>query len=105
VKTYTPYDFHDSFDSVVLRQVKKSRMNKEALKDLTYGGVMEILHNSRFYYRSSVGSQYSHLTDDGEKALIEYMKLMSFKMLEAEEAELDSRAKKMVLNTLKGETA
>jgi hypothetical protein len=34
---------------------------------------------------------------------MEYMKLMSYKMLEAEEAELDQRAKQMVLKTLKGE--
>jgi len=79
-------------------------MDKEAVKDLTYGGVMEILHNRRFYYRSSIGAQYSHLTDDGETALIEYMKLMSYKMLEAEEAELNQRAKEMVLKTLKGES-
>lgn len=88
---------------MVLRQVKKSKMNKEAVKDLTYGGVMEILRNRRFYYRSSIGAQYCHLTDEGEKALMEYMKLMSFKMIEAEEAELNRRAKDMVLNTLKGD--
>jgi len=88
---------------VVLRQVKKSKMNKEAVKDLTYGGVMEILRNRKFYYRSSIGAQYCHLTGEGEKALMEYMKLMSFKMIEAEEAELNRRAKDMVLNTLKGD--
>jgi hypothetical protein len=84
--------------------VKKSKMDREAVKDLTYGGVMEILHNRKFYYHSAIGAQYSHLTGDGEKALMEYMKLMSHKMLEAEEAELDQRAKQMVLKTLKGES-
>ena len=79
-------------------------MNKEALKDLTYGGVMEILHNSRFYYRSSIGVQYSHFTDEGVTAMIEYMKLITSKMLEAEEEELNKRAKQMVLKTLNGES-
>jgi hypothetical protein len=78
-------------------------MNKEAVRDLTYGGIMEILHNRRFYYHSTVGAQYSHFTDEGKKVIAEYMQLMSYKMLEAEEAELNQRAKDMVLKTLKGE--
>ena len=76
-------------------------MEKGAIKDLVYGGVEEILNNSRYYYHSSVGAGYSHLTDDGKAAVIEYMDLMAWKIKEANEADLDQRAKKQVLDQLK----
>jgi hypothetical protein len=78
-------------------------MDKSALKELVFGGVIELMRNRHYFYHSSVGSHYSHWTEEGTKALAEYMTIMGYKMLEAEEAELDQRAKDMVLNTLKGE--
>jgi hypothetical protein len=78
-------------------------MDRKAVKELMYGGIAELLHNRHYYYHSSVGAQYSHWTEEGEKALAEYLNLMGYKMLEAEEAELDQRAKDLVLNGLKGE--
>lgn len=77
-------------------------MQKGAIKDLIYGGVEEILNNNRYYYHSSVGAGYSHLTDDGKAAVIEFMDLMAYKIKEANEADLEVRAKKQVLEALKG---
>lgn len=77
-------------------------MNKQAVKDLTYGGLMEMLNNRNLYYKSSVGKDYSHLTDDGKVAVAEYIELVAWKMIQAEEADLDRRAKEMVLKELKG---
>lgn len=77
-------------------------MNKQAVKDLTYGGMLELLNNRNMYYKSSVGKDYSHLTEEGKAAVAEYMDLMAWKILQAEEAELDKRAKEMVLKELKG---
>jgi len=68
-----------------------------------YGGVMEIMNNRQYYYKSNIGQGYSHFTEEGERALVEYMNLVSFKMIEAENEELNQRSKAIVMQTLKGE--
>lgn len=76
-------------------------MKKGAIKDLCYGGLMELINNRNYYYHSSVGSSYSHLTDDGKVALVEFMNMIAYKMKEAEDADLNERAKQQVLDQLK----
>lgn len=77
-------------------------MEKGAIKDIVYGGLEELVNNSKYYYRSSVGRDYSHLTDSGKEAVAEFMDAMAWKIHEANNADLDRRAKEQVLNTLKG---
>jgi hypothetical protein len=79
-------------------------MNKEAIKELMFGGVTEMLKNRNLYYHSTVGPTYCHFTEEGKEALQEYMNLMAYKILEAEEASLNKRAKELVIKGLKGET-
>jgi hypothetical protein len=50
-----------------------------------------------------VGASYSHLTDAGKQAVTEFMDMIAWKIKEANEADLDRRAKEMVLKELKGE--
>jgi len=76
-------------------------MQKGAIKDLVYGGVEEILHNRNYYYHSPVGRDYSHFTEEGKIALTEFMNLMAFKIREAEDIDLNNRAKQQVLEQLK----
>jgi len=76
-------------------------MKKGAIKDLCYGGMLELLNNRNFYYHSSVGPDYCHLTEDGKVAILEFMDMIAWKMKEAEIADLDVRAKEMVLKELK----
>ena len=83
--------------------MKKSKMQKGAIKDLVYGGLEEILNNRNYYYNSSVGASYSHLTDSGKEAVLEFIDLMSYKIIEANEIDLDRRAKEQVLKELKGQ--
>jgi hypothetical protein len=77
-------------------------MEKGSVKDLTYGGLMELINNNKYYYKSSVGKDYSRFTDAGKQAVIEYIDLMAWKMIEAENADLEHRAKEQVMNALKG---
>ena len=79
-------------------------MDKEAIKSIVYGGLEEILNNKQFYYHSTVGQPYSHLTDDGKEVVTEFIEVMAWKMKEAEEAELNRRSKEMVIKGLKGES-
>lgn len=78
-------------------------MQKAALKDLIYGGLEEIMNNKTYYYHSSIGAGYSHLTNEGKEAVAEYMEIMSWKIKEANELDLDKRAKDMVIKELKGD--
>jgi hypothetical protein len=76
-------------------------MRKTAVKDLMFGGVMELSRNSRYYYHSTVGKTYCYWTEEGKQALTEFMQEMAPMMRVAEEQDLDERAKEMVLKELK----
>jgi hypothetical protein len=77
-------------------------MDKMAIKDTLYGGIYEMMNNSKYFYYSSVGHNYCHWTDEGVKALTEYLKLMTPILLTNEREVLDKRAKQMVIDGLKG---
>lgn len=76
-------------------------MEKQAIKDLIYGAINEMMQNRRYYYRSSVGKDYSHWTDEGKEAMNSFMKDITQYILDAENADLDRRAKAMVWSELK----
>lgn len=78
-------------------------MDKQAIKDLMFGGIVEMMRNRKYYHYSNVGQAYSHWTDEGQKALNEYMQIMGWKLLQAEEAELIKKSKEIVIAGLKGE--
>ncbi len=88
-----------------LRRVKKSkefRMEKQAIKQLMYGGIKELMNDRRYYYNSGMGKNYSHFTDAGKVAVYEFVTEIASYITDAENADLDKRAKEMVLNELKG---
>jgi hypothetical protein len=101
VKSRIHSAFHVSFDSAVLAKVKKSKMDRTAIKDLLYGGMLELMRNRHYYYNSGVNSTYNSWTEEGQAALAEYMTLVAGKMWEAEQVELDTRARELVLKELK----
>ena len=100
-RTCGVYASRDSSDSAALKKVKKSKMQKGAIKDLVYGGLEEIMNNRNYFYHSSVGRDYSHLTEAGKQAVVEFVDLMAWKMKQAEDEDLDRRAKEQVLKELK----
>ena len=79
-------------------------MEKIVVKDLLYGGLTELMNNKEFYYRSSVGANYSHWTEKGNAVIMEYVTSMTKQIHTAEEASLNRRAKDLVIKGLKGET-
>ncbi len=76
-------------------------MEKQAIKELMYGGIKELMNNGSYYYRSSVGKNYSGFSERGKEALHEFVADMAGYITEAENAALDQRAKDMVLKELK----
>jgi hypothetical protein len=78
-------------------------MHKHAVKDVMFGGLIELMRNRRYYHLSSVGANYCHWTDEGKEALQEYIGIISHTLWEAEEADLKTRSKELVMQGLKGE--
>jgi len=78
-------------------------MDRVAIKDFVYGGMLELMRNRQYYYHSEVNSTYDYWTEEGKAALADYMNLVAGKMWETEQIELNARAKHLVLNELKGE--
>lgn len=76
-------------------------MEKQAIKELMYGGVNELMQNRRYFYRSSVGMNYNHWTTEGKQAMETFMREMTQYIYDAEQRSLDERAKEMVLKELK----
>lgn len=76
-------------------------MDRAAIKDLLYGGIAELMRNRHYYYNSGVNSNYNSWTEEGKAALADYMTLVAGKMWEAEQVELDSRARDLVVKELK----
>jgi hypothetical protein len=76
-------------------------MDNDVIKTVMYAGVKELIFDSKYFYHSAVGANYSHLTKDGERAVLDYIRVMAPLMREAEEQALDQRAKNIVMQTLK----
>ena len=77
-------------------------MEKQAIKELMFGGIKELMNSRRYYYKSTVSKDYCHFTDEGKVAMHSFIADMARYITEAENAELDQRAKDMVMKELKG---
>jgi hypothetical protein len=100
-KTCGRYASQGSFALEDLAKARKFNMDKGAVKDLVFGGLMELQRNRAYYYYSGVGSNYSYWTEEGKEAVLEFMREMAPLMRQAEEVDLNKRAKEMVLKELK----
>jgi hypothetical protein len=76
-------------------------MEKQAIKELMYGGVSELMQNRCYYYHSAIGKNYSHWTDEGKVAMDTFMREMTQYIYDAEQRSLDQRAKELVMKELK----
>lgn len=76
-------------------------MEKSAIKSLIYGGINELMQNERYYRYSKVGREYCRWTDEGLKAISEFMNEMAFYIYESEQESLDQRSKDILLKELK----
>lgn len=74
---------------------------KTPLDKQVYAGFLEILKDKKFFYNSAVGYQYSHLTDDGKEAIVEFISIMAPHMLNNEELKLNERSKRLMMEELK----
>jgi hypothetical protein len=66
-----------------------------------YAGLREILKDPSLYYQSTIDKGYNKFTEKGEQAVLEWIKFVAPKMIELENAELDAKAKELVIKELK----
>lgn len=76
-------------------------MSHDLFKKQVYSGLLEILKDSKFYYYSHIGERYCKFTEEGEKALMEYLAVMGPWIIDRERKELDRKAKQLVIEELK----
>ena len=84
-------------------KVRFSTMRKTAVKDQLYGAIIEMMNNREYFYKSNIGKthEYSHWTEDGREALMEFLEGHTRQMLLAEEKLIKERAKEMTFEALK----
>ena len=70
-------------------------------KDLVYGGLLELSRNRLVWHESTVSAEYSHLTEDGQKAIIHVVENMFRGLQIIHEAEVKEEAKRQTLEALR----
>ena len=76
-------------------------MKTRNIEKMLLGTIKEIVHDRDYFYYSTVGPEYCHLTDEGKEEVIKWVELMAPGMYKLEQEELDARAKKLVWDELK----
>ena len=80
---------------------RKFDIKRSMNKDLVYGGLLELSRNRLVWHESTVAPEYSHLTEDGQKAIIHVVENM-FRGLQVIHAqEIKEEAKRQTLESLK----
>ena len=79
---------------------KKYEIKRSMNKDIIYGSLMELSRNSRVWYESSVGPEYSCLTEDGKKAIVHVVEEMFRGLQRIHSEEVKEEAKKQMLEEL-----
>lgn len=78
------------------------RMKTKDVEKMIVGSIKEILRDRNYYYHSSIGADYCHLTESGERAILDIINVLGSRMALALEQEDIQRSKELVLNELKG---
>ena len=76
-------------------------MSHEVFQKQVYAGLFEIVKDKKLYYQSGIDTKYNKFTEEGEKAVLEYLKMMAPHMLEREETNLRQLSKDLVWGELK----
>jgi hypothetical protein len=77
-------------------------MQTKDIEKLLIGSIKEVLHDPRYFYHSTVGPDYCHLTAVGNDVILETVNILGSRMLLAMALEDVERSKQMVLDELKG---
>jgi len=77
-------------------------MLRRDIERMIVGSIKEILKDRQYFYYSTVGPDYCHLTDEGKDAIVDMVNILGSRMLVAIDREDIERSKQLMLNELKG---
>lgn len=77
-------------------------MRTQDVEKMIVGSIKEILKDRKYFYYSTIGAEYCHLTEEGNRAIIDIMNVLGSRMAVAIEKEDIERSKQLVLDQLKG---
>ena len=80
---------------------RKFDIKRSMNKDLVYGGLLELSRNRLVWHESTVSPEYSHLTEDGQKAIIHIVENMFRGLQVIHQQEVKEEAKRQTLESLK----
>ena len=77
-------------------------MRTQDLEKLLIGSIKELLQDPKYFYKSTAGPEYCHLTEVGNDVILETVNILGSRMLLAIALDDVERSKQMVLDNLKG---
>jgi hypothetical protein len=77
-------------------------MKTQDIEKLLIGSIKELLQDPKYFYQSTVGPDYCHLTQVGNDVILETVNILGSRLLLAMMQEDVERSKQMVLDNLKG---
>lgn len=70
-------------------------------KDMLYGALLELVQNRQVWHESTVSPEYSHLTEDGKKAIVHVVEELFRGLQTIHKEEIREEAKKQTLDSLR----
>jgi len=83
----------------------KTRINRMLRRDvekMILGSIKEIIRDRQYFYHSTIGHEYCHLTEEGNRAILDIINILGPRLVKAEAEEDIERSKQLVLDQLKG---
>jgi hypothetical protein len=77
-------------------------MKTQDIEKLLIGSIKELLQDPKYFYQSTVGPDYCHLTQVGNDVILETVNILGSRLLLAMMQEDVERSKQLVLDNLKG---
>jgi hypothetical protein len=76
-------------------------MKSKDIEKLLVGGIKEVLQDPTYFYKSTAGPDYCHLTDVGKEVMVETINILGSRLLVSLVLEDVERSKQMVLDELR----
>ena len=76
-----------------------AKLEKPAIKEMLYGGLMELTDNFKYYHKSAQG--YSYWTTEGVEQMTQFVTNMMEMADQAEQNAFEKKAKEYTFDTLK----
>ena len=83
-------------------KIRINQMLRRDIERMIIGSIKEIIQDRQYFYHSTAGPEYCHLTEEGNRAIIDLVNVLGSRLLKAEAEEDIERSKQLVLDQLKG---